>query len=118
MNITLKDRIILDLIHKLEIAEDRANALVEENKKLENIVNAKELKLSYTQEKSDVSQLKIFMDVFNELWGEDSDVNDRRFIYELVKTGKFTEKEAVAQIKKAMQYGQIYERKTGVYAKA
>ena len=36
----------------------------------------------------------------------------------LAKTGKFTEEEARTFIKKAMQNGQIYERKSGFYAKA
>ena len=68
---------------------------------------------------SEVSKLKIFMDVFNGLSGEDkNDVEEKNFVYELVKTGKFTEDEATSYLKKAMQNGQIYERKTGFYAKA
>ena len=42
----------------------------------------------------------------------------KNFINELVKTGKFTEDEARNYLKKAMQNGQIYERKSGFYAKA
>jgi replicative DNA helicase Mcm len=68
---------------------------------------------------SEVSKLKVFMDVFNGLSGEDkNDVEEKNFVYELVKTGKFTEDEATSYIKKAMQNGQIYERKSGFYAKA
>src|SRR5215207_4251385 len=68
---------------------------------------------------SEISKLKVFMDIFNGLSGEDkNDVEERNFVYELVKTGKFTEDEATSYIKKAMQNGQIYERKTGFYAKA
>jgi replicative DNA helicase Mcm len=59
------------------------------------------------------------MDIFNGLSGEDkNDVEERNFVYELVKTGKFTEDEATSYIKKARQNGKIYERKTGFYAKA
>ncbi len=68
---------------------------------------------------SEVSKLKAFMDVFNGLSGEDkNDVEEKIFVHELVKTGKFTEDDANSYIKKAMQNGQIYERKTGFYAKA
>ena len=68
---------------------------------------------------SEVSKLKVFMDVFHGLSGEDkNDVEEKNFVYELVKTGKFNEDEATVYIKKAMQNGQIYERKTGFYAKA
>ena len=43
---------------------------------------------------------------------------ENNFISELVKTGKFTEDDARIYIRKAMQNGQIYERKAGFYAKA
>jgi replicative DNA helicase Mcm len=57
--------------------------------------------------------------VFNGLSGEDrNDVEEKNFINELVKTGKFTEDEANEYIRKAMQNGQIYERRAGFYAKA
>ena len=68
---------------------------------------------------SETSKLKTFTDVFNGLSGEDkNDVEERNFIDELVKTGKFTEDEAKDFIRKAMQNGQIYERRAGFYAKA
>jgi replicative DNA helicase Mcm len=68
---------------------------------------------------SEISKLKVFMEVFNGLSGQDkNDVEERNFINELAKTGKFTEEEARTFIKKAMQNGQIYERKSGFYAKA
>ena len=68
---------------------------------------------------SETSKLKTFTDVFNGLSGEDkNDVEEKNFIDELVKTGKFTEDEARDFIRKAMQNGQIYERRAGFYAKA
>lgn len=68
---------------------------------------------------SETSKLKAFTDVFNGLSGEDKgDVEEKNFIDELVKTGKFTEDEAKDFIRKAMQNGQIYERRAGFYAKA
>jgi replicative DNA helicase Mcm len=68
---------------------------------------------------SEVSKLKIFMEIFNALSGQDrNDVSENNFISELVKTGKFTEDDARIYIRKAMQNGQIYERKSGFYAKA
>ncbi|HZD81312.1 MAG TPA: minichromosome maintenance protein MCM [Nitrososphaeraceae archaeon] len=68
---------------------------------------------------SEVSKLKMFMEIFNALSGQDrNDVEEKNFVNELSKTGKFTEDEARTFIKKAMQNGQIYERKSGFYAKA
>jgi replicative DNA helicase Mcm len=68
---------------------------------------------------SEISKLKLFMEVFNGISGQDkNDVEEKNFINELVKTGKFSEDEARTYIKKAMQNGQIYERRSGFYAKA
>lgn len=68
---------------------------------------------------SEVSKLKIFMDVFNALSGQDkNDVEEKNFINELVQTGKFDEDDAKSFLRKAMQNGQIYERRSGYYAKA
>jgi replicative DNA helicase Mcm len=68
---------------------------------------------------SEVSKLKLFIEVFNALSGEDkNDVSERNFIDELIKTGKFSEDEAKNYLRKAMQNGQIFERKAGFYAKA
>ena len=68
---------------------------------------------------SEVSKLKMFMEIFNALSGQDrNDVEEKNFVNELSRTGKFTEDEARTFIKKAMQNGQIYERKSGFYAKA
>src|SRR5919198_4621291 len=68
---------------------------------------------------SEVSKLKVFIEIFMALSGQDrNDVEEKNFINELIKTGKFTEDEARNYLKKAMQNGQIYERKSGFYAKA
>ena len=68
---------------------------------------------------SEVSKLKLFIEVFNALAGEDkNDVSERNFIEELTNTGRFTEDEAKIYLRKAMQNGQIFERKAGFYAKA
>lgn len=68
---------------------------------------------------SEVSKLRLFMETFKALSGEErNDVEKLYFIKALTNTEKFTEKEALEFIDKAMRNGQIYERKTGVYAKA
>src|ERR671921_1481797 len=68
---------------------------------------------------SEISRLKLFMEIFSSLSGEDkNDVEENIFIVELGKTGKFTESDARSFIKKAMNDGQIYERKPGFYSKA
>src|SRR5262249_14408486 len=62
---------------------------------------------------SEISKLKLFMDIFNALSGQDkNDVEENNFVNELIKTGKFSEEEAKIYIKKAMQNGQIYERRS------
>jgi replicative DNA helicase Mcm len=68
---------------------------------------------------SEISKLKLFMEVFNALSGQDkNDVEEKSFILELTQTGRFTEDDAKTFINKAMANGQIYERKAGYYAKA
>lgn len=68
---------------------------------------------------SEISKLKLFADVFKGLSGEDkNDVEEKNFINELVKTGKFSEEDAKNYLKKASQNGEIYERRPGFYAKA
>src|ERR687890_1901609 len=66
---------------------------------------------------SEISKLKLFMEIFSSLSGEDkNDVEENTFIIELGKTGKFAESDAKSFIKKAMNDGQIYERKPGFYS--
>lgn len=68
---------------------------------------------------SEISKLKLFMEIFNALSGQDkNDVEEKSFIQELIQTGRFSEDDAKNFINKAMQNGQIYERKSGYYAKA
>jgi replicative DNA helicase Mcm len=65
------------------------------------------------------SKLKLFMEIFSSLSGEEkNDVEENVFIGELIKTGKFSDSDAKLHIKKAMNDGQIYERKAGFYSKA
>jgi hypothetical protein len=68
---------------------------------------------------SEVDRLRLFMETFNAIAGDErNDVSVIGLMNELCKTGKFTESEANAYIIKAMQNGQIYQRKEGVLAKA
>src|ERR671919_809496 len=62
-------------------------------------------------------KLKLFIDIFNALAGDDkNDVKKEILIEELVNTSKFTEDEAIVYVRKAQQCGFIYERKMGMYA--
>ena len=105
-------------------SEDADRAIYLVSQMLETVgidVNTGKVDLGVLQGKplSETSKLKTFTDVFNGLSGEDkNDVEEKNFIYELVKSGKFTEDEAKEFIRKAMQNGQIYERRAGFYAKA
>ena len=68
---------------------------------------------------SEISKLKLFMEIFNGLSGQDkNDVEEKNFINELIQTGRFSEEDAKNFLNKAMQNGQIYERRLGFYAKA
>lgn len=68
---------------------------------------------------SEMSKLKVFWDVFKGLSGsENNDVEEKAFISELVKTGKYNEDEAKTYFNKAKREGQIYERKPGFYTRA
>jgi hypothetical protein len=67
----------------------------------------------------EVSKLKLFIEIFLALSGDDKkDVNQDNFINELLLTGKFSGDEARLYIKKAMDNGQIFERKPALLAKA
>jgi hypothetical protein len=68
---------------------------------------------------SEISRLKLFMEVFNGLSGQDkNDVDRETFFNELIQTGRFSLDQCDEMLKKALQNGQIYERRTGWYAKA
>jgi hypothetical protein len=65
-----------------------------------------------------ISKLRDFIITFeNNERGDNGEVEERNLIYELVKTGKFTEEESKNYIKKAQQNGQIFERRHGVYCR-
>lgn len=69
--------------------------------------------------KSVLSKMQLFMDILKALEGETrSAVEERRFVDELVKSGKFTEEEALSYIRKMKSEGTIYEPSTGYYRRA
>src|SRR6476646_544727 len=118
---TARARLLLQDNVKIEDAE-RAIYLVQRMLETAGVdVNTGKVDLGVLHGKphSEISKLKVFMEVFNGISGQDkNDVEEKNFINELVKTGKFSEDEARTYIKKAMQNGQIYERRSGFYAKA
>lgn len=118
---TARARLLLQDNVKIEDAE-RAIYLVQRMLETAGVdVNTGKVDLGVLHGKphSEISKLKLFMEVFNGLSGQDkNDVEEKNFINELAKTGKFSEEEAKTFIKKAMQNGQIYERRSGFYAKA
>jgi replicative DNA helicase Mcm len=118
---TARARLLLQDNVKIEDAE-RAIYLVQRMLETAGVdVNTGKVDLGVLHGKphSEISKLKLFMEVFNGLSGQDkNDVEEKNFINELAKTDKFSEEEAKTFIKKAMQNGQIYERRSGFYAKA
>ncbi|MGB7676072.1 MAG: minichromosome maintenance protein MCM [Nitrososphaeraceae archaeon] len=118
---TARARLLLQDNVKIEDAE-RAIYLVQRMLETAGVdVNTGKVDLGVLHGKphSEISKLKLFMEVFNGISGQDkNDVEEKNFINELVKTGKFSEDEARTYIRKAMQNGQIYERRSGFYAKA
>lgn len=90
-------------------------ALINENNRL-----TAELKDTSANSKpaSEISKLKLFMEIFNALSGQDkNDVNIERFISELVSTGRFTEDDAKTFVRRSRENGEIYERRSGYFAK-
>ena len=68
---------------------------------------------------SEVTKQKLLMEVFKGLSGSDNnDVEEKNFIDELVKTGKFSEEDAKNYFTKAKREGLIYERRSGFWSKA
>ena len=66
--------------------------------------------------RSEVSKMQLFMDVLKSLEGENKmAVEERLFIKELVKSGKFTEDEARSYLKRMLREASIYESKPGHY---
>ena len=65
---------------------------------------------------SEVSKMQLFMDVMKSLEGDEKrPVDEKAFVKELVKTGKFTEDEARKYLKKLQRESAIYESKPGHY---
>jgi len=66
--------------------------------------------------RSEVSKMQLFMDVLKSLEGENKmAVEERLFLKELVKSGKFTEDEARSYLKRMLREASIYESKPGHY---
>ncbi|MBM3894833.1 MAG: minichromosome maintenance protein MCM [Thaumarchaeota archaeon] len=66
--------------------------------------------------RSEVSKMQLFMDVLKSLEGENKmAVEEKLFIKELVKSGKFTEDEARSYLKRMLREASIYESKPGHY---
>ena len=65
---------------------------------------------------SEVSKMQLFMDVLKSLEGESKTaVEEKLFVKELAKTGKFTEEEAKNFIRRMLREASIYESKPGHY---
>ena len=65
---------------------------------------------------SEVSKMQLFMDVLKSLEGENkAAVEEKLFITELVKSGKFTEEEARNFIRRMLREASIYESRPGHY---
>jgi replicative DNA helicase Mcm len=65
---------------------------------------------------SEVSKLQLFMDVLKSLEGDSkTPVEEKLFVKELSKTGKFTEEEARNFIRRMLREASIYESKPGHY---
>ena len=114
-----KDKIIQHLLYvieqkdrEIELYKSEAEHFYEKYEKPNNEV-------LHGKPHSDISKLKVFMDVFKSLSTENHhDVDGPNFVFELVKTGKFTEDDAHMYIIKAQQNGQIYQRSEGKYQRA
>jgi len=65
---------------------------------------------------SEVSKMQLFMDVLKSLEGEHkSAVEEKLFVDELVKTGKFNEEQSRTYIRRMLREASIYESKPGHY---
>ena len=81
-------------------------------------VNTGKVDLGVLQGKprSEVSKMQLFMDVLKSLEGENKvAVEEKTFIKELEKSGKFTEEEARNYIRRMLREASIYESKPGHY---
>ncbi len=65
---------------------------------------------------SEVSKMQLFMDVLKSLEGDNKmPVEEKLFITELVKSGKFTEEEARNYVRRMLREASIYESRPGHY---
>jgi replicative DNA helicase Mcm len=65
---------------------------------------------------SEVSKMQLFMDILRSLEGENKiAVEEKLFIKELAKSGKFTEDEARNYVRRMLREASIYESKPGHY---
>jgi len=65
---------------------------------------------------SELSKMQLFMDVLKSLEGDNKiPVEERQFISELEKSGKFTEEEAKKYLRKMLREASIYESRPGHY---
>ena len=81
-------------------------------------VNTGKVDLGVLQGKprSEVSKMQLFMDVLKSLEGDNkAAVEEKAFIKELEKSGKFTEEEARNYIRRMLREASIYESKPGHY---
>ena len=66
--------------------------------------------------RSEISKMQLFMDVLKSLEGENKTaVEEKLFVKELEKSGKFTEEEARKYIQRMAREASIYESKSGHY---
>ena len=102
-------------------AEDAERAIFLIQSMLEDAgvdVNTGKVDLGVLQGKprSEITKLQLFMDVLKSLEGEPKQpVEEKLFMTELVKTGKFTEEEARRYLRKMLNEASIYESKPGHY---
>ena len=102
-------------------AEDAERAIYLIQSMLEDAgvdVNTGKVDLGVLQGKprSEITKLQLFMDVLKSLEGEPKQsVEEKLFMTELVKTGKFTEEEARRYLRKMLNEASIYESKPGHY---
>ncbi len=102
---------VKEVIEPIPIEPEPIELIIEQQQKID-------FDVLHGKPHSEISKLKLFIEIFNALGdGGKNDVSERNFIDELINTGKFTEDEAKTYLRKAMQNGQIFERKAGFYAK-
>jgi hypothetical protein len=74
--------------------------------------------ISNTPKQSEISKMKLFMEVFAGLSGQEhNDVKKDMLFTELRNTGRFSIDDLEKYLKMALGHGLIYERREGWYAK-